>query len=115
MRFSHAFIPTLKEKPAEAEIPSHTLMIRSGMLRKLGSGIYSYLPLAKKVINNIETIVREELNDKGCQEILMPVLHPREIWELSGRWAVYGSELMRLTVGTNVNLHLGQLMKKLLH
>ena len=97
MRFSHAFIPTLKEKPTEAEIPSHTLMIRSGMLRKLGSGVYSYLPLAKKVINNIETIVREELNNKGCQEILMPVLHPREIWELSGRWAVYGPELMRLT------------------
>lgn len=97
MRFSQAFIPTLKEKPAEAEIPSHTLMIRSGMLRKLGSGIYSYLPLAKKVINNIETIVREELNDKGCQEILMPVLHPRELWEMSGRWAVYGPELMRLT------------------
>ena len=97
MRFSQAFIPTLKEKPAEAEIPSHTLMIRSGMLRKLGSGIYSYLPLAKKVINYIETIVREELNDKGCQEILMPVLHPRELWEMSGRWAVYGPELMRLT------------------
>ncbi|MCD6329999.1 MAG: proline--tRNA ligase [Candidatus Cloacimonetes bacterium] len=97
MRFSQAFIPTLKEKPAEAEIPSHTLMIRSGMLRKLGSGIYSYLPLAKKVINYIETIVREELDDKGCQEILMPVLHPRELWEMSGRWAVYGPELMRLT------------------
>ncbi len=72
-------------------------MIRSGMLRKLGSGIYSYLPLAKKVINYIEIIVREELNDKGCQEILMPVLHPRELWEMSGRWAVYGPELMRLT------------------
>ena len=97
MRFSRAFIPTLKEKPAEAEIPSHTLMIRSGMLRKLGSGIYSYLPLAKKVINYIETIVREELNAIGCQEILMPVLHPRELWEMSGRWAVYGPELMRLT------------------
>ena len=97
MRFSQAFIPTLKEKPAEAEIPSHTLMIRSGMLRKLGSGIYSYLPLAKKVINYIETIVREELDGKGCQEILMPVLHPRELWEMSGRWAVYGPELMRLT------------------
>lgn len=96
MRFSKAFIPTLKENPADAEIPSHRLMIRSGMLRKTGSGIYSYLPLAKRVINKIESIVREELNKIGCEELLMPVLQPREIWELSGRWDIYGPELMRL-------------------
>ncbi|MEA2103446.1 MAG: proline--tRNA ligase [Candidatus Cloacimonadota bacterium] len=96
MRFSKSFIPTLKENPADAEIPSHRLMIRSGMLRKTGAGIYSYLPLAKRVITKIEAIVREELNKIGCEELLMPVLQPKEIWELSGRWNVYGPELMRL-------------------
>ena len=107
MRFSKAFIPTLKENPVEAEIPSHRLMIRSGMLRKLGSGIYSYLPLAKRVINNIESIVREELNKIGCEEILMPVLHPKEIWELSGRWDDYGPELMRMKDRHNREFALG--------
>ncbi|MCK4357454.1 MAG: proline--tRNA ligase [Candidatus Cloacimonetes bacterium] len=107
MRFSKAFIPTLKENPVEAEIPSHRLMIRSGMLRKLGSGIYSYLPLAKRVINNIESIVREELNKIGCEEILMPVLHPKKIWELSGRWDVYGPELMRMKDRHNREFALG--------
>lgn len=96
MRFCKAFIPTLKEPPAEAEIPSHKLLIRSGMLRKLSSGIYSYLPLAKRVLNKIEKIVREEMDRIGGQEILMPVLHPKELWEQSGRWAVYGPELMRI-------------------
>lgn len=107
MRFSTAFIPTLKENPAEAEIPSHRLMIRSGMLRKLGSGIYSYLPLSQKVIHKIETIVREELNKIGCQEILMPVIQPREIWEQSGRWSIYGPELMRMKDRHNREFALG--------
>ncbi len=107
MRFSKAFIPTLKEIPAEAEIPSHRLMIRSGMLRKLGSGIYSYLPLTKRVINKIESIVREELNKIGCEEILMPVLHPKEIWKQSGRWDVYGPELMRMRDRHNREFALG--------
>lgn len=96
MRFSKAFIPTLKETPAEAEIPSHRLMIRSGMLRKLGSGLYTYLPLAQRVIHKIEKIVREELDNIGCQELLMPIIQPEEIWQLSGRWDIYGPELMRL-------------------
>ncbi|MEA3475020.1 MAG: proline--tRNA ligase [Candidatus Cloacimonadota bacterium] len=107
MRFSKAFIPTLKENPAEAEIPSHRLMIRSGMLRKLGSGIYSYLPLSQKVIHKIERIVREELDKIGCEEILMPVLHPKEIWEQSGRWNVYGPELMRMKDRHNREFALG--------
>ncbi|MBL7087011.1 MAG: proline--tRNA ligase, partial [Candidatus Cloacimonetes bacterium] len=107
MRFSKAFIPTLKENPAEAEIPSHRLMIRSGMLRKLGAGIYSYLPLAKFVINKIENIVREELNNIGCEELLMPVIQPKEIWEFSGRWKVYGPELMRLKDRHNREFALG--------
>ena len=107
MRFSKAFIPTLKENPVDAEVPSHRLMIRSGMLRKLGSGIYSYLPMAKRVINNIESIVREELNKIGCEEMLMPVLHPKEIWKLSGRWNVYGPELMRIKDRHNREFALG--------
>lgn len=96
MQFSKAFIPTLKETPAEAEIPSHRLMIRSGMLRKLGSGIYTYLPLAQRIIHKIEKIVREELDRIGCQELMMPIIQPEDIWQLSGRWDVYGPELMRL-------------------
>ena len=107
MRFSKAFIPTLKENPAEAEIPSHRLMIRSGMLRKLGSGIYSYLPLSQQVIQKIERIVREELDKIGCQEILMPVIQPREIWEQSGRWSIYGPELMRMKDRHNREFALG--------
>ncbi len=96
MLFSKAFIPSRRETPVDAEIPSHRLMIRSGMLRKTGSGIYSYLPLAKRVITKIESIVRQELNKIGCEEMLMPVLQPRQIWEKSGRWQIYGPELMRL-------------------
>ena len=107
MRFSKAFIPTFKEKPAEAEIPSHSLMIRSGMIRKLGSGIYNYLPLAMRVISKIESITRDELNKIGCQELVMPVLQPKNIWEASGRWDVYGPELMRLTDRHNRDFALG--------
>jgi prolyl-tRNA synthetase len=107
MRFSKAFIPTLKESPAEAEIPGHKLLIRSGMLRKLSSGIYSYLPLAKRVLYKIERIVREEMDRIGGQEILMPVLHPKELWEQSGRWAVYGPELMRIRDRHNREFALG--------
>nr|MBC8312901.1 proline--tRNA ligase [Candidatus Cloacimonadota bacterium] len=107
MRFSKAFIPTFKEKPAEAEIPSHSLMIRSGMIRKLGSGIYNYLPLAMRVIGKIESITRDELNKIGCQELVMPVLQPKNIWEASGRWDVYGPELMRLTDRHNRDFALG--------
>jgi prolyl-tRNA synthetase len=107
MRFPQAFIPTVKETPTEAEIPSHKLLIRSGMLRKLSSGIYSYLPLAKRVLNKIEKIVREEMDRIGGQEILMPVLHPKELWEQSGRWEVYGPELMRIKDRHNREFALG--------
>ena len=96
MRWSKALIPTLKQSPAEAEVVSHKLMIRAGMIRKLASGIYSYMPLCLRVIDKVETIVREEMDKAGAQELLMPVLSPSELWIETGRWDVYGKELMRL-------------------
>jgi len=91
------YAPTLKETPAEAELISHQLMLRAGMIRKTASGIYSYLPLGWRVIRKIEQIIREEMDAIGCQEVSLPVLQPAELWQESGRWPVYGPELMRLT------------------
>lgn len=96
MRYSELFISTLKEDPAEAELISHKLMVRSGMIRKLATGIYSYLPVGLKVIKKVENIIREEMNAGGAQEVLLPVLSPAQLWQESGRWALYGEELMRL-------------------
>ncbi len=96
MKMSQMYIPTLKETPADAEVISHKLMLRSGMMRRLGSGIYTYLPLGYKVIRKFEDIVREELNKVGAQELLLPALQPAELWEESGRFKNYGPELMRL-------------------
>jgi len=96
LRMSNALIPTVKETPADAEIVSHKLMIRAGLMRKLGSGIYTYLPMGLKVIRKVEQIVREEMNRAGAQELLMPILSPSELWLESGRWNVYGKELMRI-------------------
>ena len=96
MRMSKGLFPTLKEVPKEAEIVSHKLMIRAGMMRKLASGLYTYLPLGYRIIRKIENIIREEMNKTGAQEVLLPTLSPQELWEESGRWKVYGPELMRL-------------------
>lgn len=96
MRFSELFAPTLKEEPAEAEVVSHKLMLRAGMLRKVASGIYSYLPLGFMVLNKVSRIVQEEMDRAGAQEILMPALQPAEVWQKSGRWYEYGPEMMRL-------------------
>jgi prolyl-tRNA synthetase len=96
MKMSEAYIPTLKETPKEAKVNSHKLMLRAGMIRKLSSGIYTYLPLGQKVINKVEKIVREEMNKKSAQELLLPALQPAELWEESNRWSDYGPELMRL-------------------
>ncbi|MGQ9630719.1 MAG: proline--tRNA ligase [bacterium] len=96
MRWSRALIPTLKEVPAEAEIASHKLMLRAGMMRKLTSGIYTLLPLGWRVAKNVERIVREEMDASGAQELLLPALHPAELWQETRRWDVYGPELMRL-------------------
>lgn len=89
-------IPTLRENPADAEIRSHQLLLRAGYVRQNASGVYSYLPMAKRVLHNIEKIVREELDNIGAVELLMPALQPAELWQESGRWYTYGAELMRM-------------------
>lgn len=95
MRYSQSFIPTLKETPAEAEVVSHKLMLRSGFIRKLASGIYTYLPLGLASIRKFESIIREEMERSGAQEVLMPMVQPADLWKESGRWNKYGSELLR--------------------
>lgn len=97
MRSNNLYIPTLKEAPADAEIKSHQLMLRAGMIRKLASGIYTWLPLGLRVLRKVEAIVREEMNRINGQEILMPNLQPAELWQESERWDAYGPELLRMT------------------
>lgn len=96
MKQSKTLIPTLREVPADAEIKSHQLLLRAGYIRQNASGIYSYLPLAQKVLRKIETIVREEMDEAGAVELLMPAMQAAELWQESGRWYTYGPELMRL-------------------
>ncbi|MDI6631998.1 MAG: proline--tRNA ligase [Bacillota bacterium] len=96
MRVSELLIPTLREVPAEAEVASHRLLLRAGFIRKVAAGIYTYLPLAQRVLMKIKAIVREEMNRIGGQEILLPIIQPAELWHQSGRWNVYGPELFRL-------------------
>ncbi len=95
MRTSQVLIPTLRENPSETEIVSHQLMLKAGMIRKVASGIYTYLPLGLRVIKKIENIIREEMNRAGAQELLMPILSPAELWKETGRWDFYGKELLR--------------------
>ncbi len=95
MRQSQLLIPTLREDPGEAEIVSHRLMLRAGMIRKVAAGIYTYLPLGLRVIRKVERIIREELNKAGAQEVLMPIASPAELWQETGRWDFYGKELFR--------------------
>jgi prolyl-tRNA synthetase len=96
MRFSETFIPTLREAPAEAEAVSHVLMLRAGYVRQLASGLYIYLPLAQRVMQRINKIIREEMEAIGAQEITMPGLHPADIWQKTGRWSEIGDEMFRL-------------------
>ena len=96
MRASRYHLNTLKEAPAEAEVASHQLMTRAGMIRKLAGGVYTYMPLGLRVIRKIENIVREEMNAAGAIELLMPVVQPAELWQESGRWVQYGPELLRI-------------------
>ena len=96
MKASRFLITTLKEAPADAEVASHRLMTRAGMIRKLAGGIYSYMPMGLRVIRKVEAIVREEMNRAGAIELLMPVIQPAELWQESGRWEKYGAELMRI-------------------
>lgn len=96
MRLSQMLLPTLRETPAEAEVVSHKLLLRAGMMRKSAAGIYTYLPLGYRVIRKIEEIVREEMDRQGGQEMLLPIVQPAELWQESGRWEVYGDEMFRL-------------------
>ncbi|MFB0526894.1 MAG: proline--tRNA ligase [bacterium] len=96
MLLSKYLLPTLKEIPREVDVPSHQLMIRSGIMRQLASGIYEWLPLGLRVLHKVENIVREEMNSIGGQEVSLPAMQPRELWEESGRWDFYGKELIRL-------------------
>lgn len=96
MKMSKLFVQTLREFPSDAEVVSHKMLVRAGFIRKLTSGVYNYLPLMWRVLKKVENITREEMDKAGAQELLMPFVQPKELWEESGRWEVYGRELMRL-------------------
>jgi len=96
VRFTQLLVPTLKDDPADAEVVSHKLLVRAAMIRQVARGIYDYLPLGLRVLRNVESIVRAELDRAGCQEILMPAVCPAELWQESGRWERYGKELLRI-------------------
>ena len=96
MRVSSFPLATLKETPADAEVISHQLMLRAGMIRRLAAGIYIWLPLGLRVLRKVEAIVREEMDRSGALELLMPAIQPAELWQESGRWDHYGPELLRL-------------------
>ena len=97
MRTSQFPLQTLKETPADAEIPSHRLMLRAGLIRKLASGLYVWLPLGLRVLRKVERIVREEMDSSGALELSMPVVQPAELWQESGRWEQYGPEPVSYT------------------
>jgi len=107
MRWSQYFIPTLREDPADAEVVSHKLLLRAGLIRQLGAGIYSYLPLAQRSILKISEIIRQEMNAVGGQEFYLPALNPAEIWKESGRWTVMGDNMFRLKDRKGAELCLG--------
>ncbi|SNZ09730.1 prolyl-tRNA synthetase [Terribacillus aidingensis] len=107
MRQSKTFIPTLREVPADAEAISHQLLVKGGYIRQTASGIYSYLPLGTKVLRKVEAIIREEMDRSGASEMLMPALQPAELWQETGRWKVYGPELMRMHDRNNRQFALG--------
>src|SRR5262249_35776829 len=90
------FIPTLKETPADADTASAKLMLRAGMIRKLGAGLYDWLPLGFRVLKKVEKIIREEMDRSGAMEVWLPHVQPKELWEESGRWQIYGKELLRI-------------------
>mgnify|MGYP004679836149 FL=1 len=107
MKMSKMFIQTLREYPSDAEVISHKMLGRAGFIKKLAPGVYTYQPLMWKVLKKIENIVREEMDNAGAQELLMPFVQPKELWEESGRWEVYGKELMRLKDRHNRDMCLG--------
>ena len=114
LKLSKTYCPTLKEDPADADIASHRLLMRAGMIRKMGSGIYTFLPLGQRVLAKVKQIIREEMDAAGCQEILMPMLQPAELWHESGRWDAYGPEMIRLTDRHDVEFCLGPTHEELI-
>ena len=94
MRMSSLLVRTLREAPADAEVASHQLLVRGGFIRRLASGVYTFLPLGLRVLHRIESVIRQELDAAGCQELLLPALHPLELWEQSGRAALVGSDAL---------------------
>ena len=107
MLVSKLLLPTLKDTPQEAEIVSHQLMLRAGLIRKVASGIYTWLPLGLKVLKKIENIVREEMDLSGAQEVFMPMVLPRELWDETNRWEKMGPELLRIKDRHNRDFCLG--------
>ena len=107
MKASKMLLATLKEAPQEAQIASHILLIRAGMIRKLVAGVYNYLPLGLRVLRKVENIIKEEMDESGALEILSSAIQPKELWEASGRWSKYGPELMRFKDRHNREFCLG--------
>ncbi len=107
MRWSRYFIPTLREDPADAEVVSHKLLLRAGLIRQLSAGIYSFLPLGQRVALKVMQILREEMNAIGGQEFFLPALHPAEIWQESGRWDAIGDEMFRFKDRKGTDMCLG--------
>ena len=96
MRASQFFIATQKEAPQEAELDSHRLMLRAGFIKRLGSGLYTWMPLGLRVLRKVEAVVRDEMNKAGALELLMPAVQPKELWEETGRWAVFGPQMLKI-------------------
>ncbi|NCS65746.1 MAG: proline--tRNA ligase, partial [Betaproteobacteria bacterium] len=96
MRTSQFFLSTSKEAPAEAELISHKLMLRAGLIKRLGAGLYTWMPLGLRCLRKVEAIVREEMNRAGAIELLMPAVQPAELWQESGRWAVFGPQMLKI-------------------
>src|SRR5207237_2584719 len=107
MRWSKYFIPTLREDPADAEVVSHKLLLRAGIVRQLSAGIYSYLPLGQRIALKVMQILREEMNRIGGQEFYLPALHPAEVWQESGRWSAIGDDMFRLKDRKGADMCLG--------
>jgi len=94
MKYSGYFLPTLKEKPQDAEVTSHQLMLRAGLIRKLASGTYSYLPAGFRSLKKVEQVIREEMNRIAAQEVLLPALHPADLWKATGRYEIMGADMI---------------------
>jgi prolyl-tRNA synthetase len=107
VRWSSAFIPTLRDDPADAEAVSHKLLVRAGLIRQLMAGHYSLTPLGFRALRKVEQIIRDEMDRIGAQEFRLPCMHPKEIWEKSGRWDAVGEEMFRLTDRKQADLALG--------